>query len=97
MRPLRGQALRGKSLFAFTWYNQEHHHTGIALFTPADVHYGRSESIHQQRQAVMQQAFLAHPERFINGRPTVAPPPSAVWINPPRTRSSPSDLMPNTN
>ena len=26
-----------------TWYNQEHHHSGLALLTPADVHYGRSQ------------------------------------------------------
>src|SRR5476649_592967 len=23
------------------WYNNEHRHSGIALLTPADVHYGR--------------------------------------------------------
>jgi len=26
----------------FAWYNTEHCHSGIALFTPADVHYGRA-------------------------------------------------------
>jgi len=26
----------------FTWYNDEHHHTGLALLTPADVHHGRA-------------------------------------------------------
>ena len=25
----------------FDWYNQEHHHAGLALLTPADVHFGR--------------------------------------------------------
>jgi putative transposase len=24
----------------FGWYNQEHHHSGLALMTPATVHYG---------------------------------------------------------
>ena len=27
------------------WYNQEHRHSGVALFTPADVHHGRTEQI----------------------------------------------------
>ncbi len=78
----------------FTWYNHEHHHTGIALFTPADVHYERSEVVRQQRQAVMDLAFLAHPERFINGMPAVAPPPAAVWINPPAIPLLPIDTLP---
>jgi putative transposase len=45
----------------FTWYNHEHHHTGIALFTPADVHTGRAAELWHKRQAVMQQAYAAHP------------------------------------
>ncbi|NQS98858.1 MAG: hypothetical protein HQ591_10420 [candidate division Zixibacteria bacterium] len=27
----------------FTWYNQEHRHTGIALLTPEMVHYSKTE------------------------------------------------------
>jgi putative transposase len=26
----------------FRWYNGEHRHSGIAMYTPADVHYGRT-------------------------------------------------------
>jgi len=81
----------------FDWYNHEHHHTGIALFTPADVHYGRSEQIRQLRQEVMQQAYLTHPERFINGSPIVAAPPAAVWINPPLAPTVPIDALPATD
>jgi putative transposase len=29
----------------FAWYNKAHRHSGIALFTPADVHYGRSDEL----------------------------------------------------
>lgn len=68
----------------FPWYNQEHHHTGLALFTPADVHYGRVDAILAQRQAVMDQIYLAHPERFVKGPPLVPAPPVAAWINPPK-------------
>ena len=28
-------------------------------------------------------AWLAHPERFVNGPPRIQRPPSEVWINPP--------------
>ncbi len=67
----------------FTWYNQQHHHTALALLTPADVHYGRTEERLSRRQRVLQQAFDAHPERFVNGRPTPAQLPASVWINQP--------------
>ncbi len=67
----------------FTWYNHDHHHTGIGLFTPADVHTGRATERWQLRQAVMQQAYAAHPERFVRGPSSPPPVPAAVWINPP--------------
>ncbi len=67
----------------FTWYNQQHHHTALALLTPADVHYGRADERLAQRQVVLQQAYRAHPERFVKGEPVPAQVPDAVWINPP--------------
>lgn len=67
----------------FTWYNQQHHHTALALLTPADVHYGRAAEKLAHRQVVLQQAYQDHPERFVKGRPTPAPVPEAVWINQP--------------
>jgi putative transposase len=74
----------------FTWYNDEHHHSGLHLYTPADVHYRRSAEVYQQRQAVMHQAFAAHPERFVRGAPVVLAPPAAVWINPPQGVGQPA-------
>lgn len=68
----------------FTWYNQAHHHTGIGLFTPATVHAGQTPAVQAQRQAAMQAAYAAHPERFVNGAPVLPPLPAAVWLNPPR-------------
>ena len=73
----------------FTWYNHEHHHTGIGLFTPAAVHTGQAVSVQQQREAVMQHAYAAHPERFVKGAPILPPLPTAVWINPPRQAGEP--------
>ena len=68
----------------FHWYNHEHHHTGLGLLTPADVHAGRAATVRQQRQTVLQQAFEAHPERFVKGAPQPDKLPEAAWINPPK-------------
>ena len=68
----------------FPWYNQEHYHTGLALLTPAMVHYGQADQRQTQRQQVLQAAYDAHPERFVRGQPKVPPLPQAVWINKPK-------------
>lgn len=67
----------------FTWYNHEHHHTGLALLTPAQVHQGRTGRVLAARRTVLALAYAAHPERFVRGAPEPTPPPDAVWINPP--------------
>jgi putative transposase len=66
----------------FDWYNHHHQHSGLALFTPADVFHGRIDQLVAMRQAALDAAYAAHPERFIHGRPTVARPPAVVAINP---------------
>lgn len=67
----------------FPWYNHEHRHAGLALYTPADVHYGRVQQIRQSRQATLDAAYQRHPKRFARKPPKAALPPQAVWINPP--------------
>lgn len=67
-----------------TWYNQEHHHSGVAWLTPEDVHFGRAAEVLEARQAVLRQAAAKHPERFVHGPPRAAEPPAAAWINPPK-------------
>jgi putative transposase len=69
----------------FPWYNTEHRHGGIAMLTPADVHYGRAQAMLEQRQRTLADAWAAHPERFVHGIPEPRPLPEAVWINPPET------------
>ena len=68
----------------FTWYNTQHHHSGIAWLTPEDMHYGRAMQTIQIRQQALDEAFTRHPERFRNRPPQAAFPPEAVWINPPK-------------
>jgi putative transposase len=70
----------------FPWYNTEHHHVGLGLFTPHDVHYGLAVAKREQRAGVLAEAFARHPERFPNGCPVPRPLPTAVWINPPKTK-----------
>ena len=65
------------------WYNTEHHHSGIGLLTPATVHDGKAPAVLRARQQVLEQAYTAHPERFVRGMPAPAELPAAVWINPP--------------
>ena len=71
----------------FPWYNTEHHHVGLGLLTPADVHHGRAEQRVAARATVLATAYAAHPERFAAGPPAPAAMPTEVWINPP-TRSA---------
>jgi putative transposase len=68
----------------FPWYNDEHRHSGLGLLTPADVHYDRAPARLAARSVILDAAHLAHPERFVKGRPVPAKPPSQVWINPPK-------------
>jgi len=69
----------------FSWYNDEHHHSGIELFTPSDVHFGRADAVLKQRHDVMMAAYAQHPERFVQGPPRLRQLPSQVAINPPTT------------
>ncbi len=66
----------------FGWHNDEHHHSGLALFTPADVFHGRVEQVRAVRQAALDAFYQEHPERFPHGPPRVPLPPPAVHINP---------------
>jgi len=74
---------RAHSKDFFDWYNLEHHHTGLGLLTPHDVHYGLAAQRRADRAQVLAAAYVAHPERFVRGLPTPAPLPTAAWINKP--------------
>src|SRR3954453_18230921 len=68
----------------FTWYNQDHHHVGIGLMTPDQVHYGQANAVHAARQDVLARAYQANPERFVRKAPIPPPMPIQTWINPPQ-------------
>jgi putative transposase len=71
----------------FGWYNDEHHHSGIAHLTPRVMHYGLATEVVQRRQSVLEAAYQAHPERFLNGPPSHPALPEAAWINQPSARA----------
>ena len=76
----------------FPWYNQEHHHVGLGLMTPDQVHYGQADDVHAARQRTLDRAFIANPERFVKKPPTPPDKPTAVWINPPPKKPEPISL-----
>jgi len=77
------QDARAFSVDFFRWYNTEHHHTGIGLLTPHDLHHGLATVRVHQRAATLTAAYAAHPERFPRGVPHPPAVPTATWINKP--------------
>ena len=81
------QDVRAHCHVFFPWYNTEHHHTGLGLLTPYDVHHGLAEQRVAARAVVLTTASAAHPERFPAGLPQPPAQPTEVWINPPKPRA----------
>ena len=79
----------------FTWYNNDHHHSGLAMLTPHDVHHRLADERTAQRATVLAAAYGAHPERFVRGAPVLHTPPREVWINPPPGRGATSPTLPS--
>lgn len=77
----------------FRWYNDEHHHSGIELLTPSDVHHGRATQRLQSRTQVLGAAFAQHPERFVQGTPRAGTLPNEVWINKPATAPQTAEVQ----
>ncbi len=69
----------------FTWYNEEHLHSGIGFMTPAAVHFHRAAGLQEQRAQVLQAAFAANPARFKHRAPTPPKLPTVVGINIPKS------------
>jgi hypothetical protein len=67
------------------WYNECHHHAGIGLHTPSEVHHGRHHGVQARRQDTLTAARAAHPERFgpTDRLPKILHLPDQVWINKP--------------
>jgi len=77
------EAARRHCQIFFGWYNDEHRHTGLGLHVPADVHYGTAAITREKRAGVLDAAYAAHPERFVQKPPEPPKLPSGSWINKP--------------
>lgn len=67
------------------WYNHEHKHSGIALFSPTQVHDGTWREAWEIRENALQRYFEAHPERF-RTHPSTPTPAGTVGINLPNEK-----------
>jgi len=72
----------------FAWYNKEHHHSGIGLMTPEQVHYGLSQQIYDARAQVLLNAFKDNPIRFRGKIPKPPEVPKVAWINKPSSEEA---------
>ena len=79
------QDARAFCLPFFNWYNRKHRHSGIALMTPEQVHYGQSKKVFDFRSQVLSEAFEKNPIRFKGKMPRPYQLPEAAWINRPPT------------
>ena len=71
----------------FTWYNDQHRHSGLGLHVPSHVHHGRAGLVQAARAGVLAAACAAHPERF--SRPPQPPRlPQISWINQPEQKEA---------
>ena len=66
----------------FDWYNFEHHHRGLAGYTPEQVFTGRYTDVAAAKQRALDKRYRQHPERFVSGPPKAPMPPMRVEINP---------------
>lgn len=65
-------------------YNHHHRHSGIGYHTPASVHFGTAGLVQAERARVLDAAYAAHPERFVNKPPAPPDLPGPAWINQPK-------------
>jgi putative transposase len=67
----------------FDYYNHHHRHSGIALHTPASMHYGTAQDVQTARSQVLLTAYAANPRRFCHRQPKPLKMPTIAWINKP--------------
>jgi putative transposase len=66
----------------YQWYNNDHHHSALAGFTPGEVFTGEYGTIADKRETALDGAYQRTPNRFISDTPKITMPPSDVFINP---------------
>jgi putative transposase len=69
----------------FAWYNEDHHHSGLGLLTPHDVHFGLAAQRVAERAAVLPRRMRRTPSGSPQAVRCPPRPPTEVWINPPKS------------
>lgn len=95
--PNRFESLKEAEKFCqgfFSWYNQNHYHSGILWLTPQSVHYSISDEILKNRHQVLMKAYEEYPIRFNNRAPKQKK-LQPVYINPPQEVINESALQEN--
>lgn len=77
----------------FGYYNKEHHHSGIGLVTPEQLHYGFADDIYLERVKTLEKAFRMNPKRFKGKKPIPPALPAESWINKPKQDEKESDQV----
>lgn len=72
----------------FEYYNKEHHHSGIGLVTPEQLHYGLAQKVYDHRCLILKKAFDKNSNRFKGKTPKPPALPKAAWINKPKEKES---------
>ena len=54
--------------------------------TAAAINHGQAQQLHAARARVLDDAYLAHSERFVRKPPVPPELPTAAWINKPETK-----------
>ncbi len=88
--PNRFESIEQAEIFCrefFTWYNEQHYHSGILWLTPSSVHYKKSEEMLLNRHKVLLDAYQQNPVRFNKRRPILQS-LQPVYINPPEENNS---------
>ena len=76
------------------WYNQNHKHSGIALFSPNEVHDGTWHHAWNRRDATQQAYYDKHPSDSVDRPTRPHPPTSSASTSPSRPtmpKPSPSE------
>jgi putative transposase len=69
-----------------SYYNNEHHHSGLKFLTPNQRHNGECENILNRRKDVLKAAKAKHPERW-TGSIQDCTIDDVVWLNPSKEKS----------
>ncbi len=71
------------------WYNHHHQHSGIGVYTPANLHCGFAAGVAEKRSRTLAAAHARHPHRFAKSTdPKMLALPGPAWTNRPKNTAA---------